>query len=399
MKKFLVYLWVFILVFLVLGSFAYARGSKKKVRITNAVVFPDTERIYISGSNFEGKKLKVWLENEGERYPLEVYSSTDIEIETYFPPDFEGTYRLVVAKCKYWKKFRAHRSDGDDDGDDDRFWGRGHCSEDSLAITVGAVGSEGPQGEVGPQGDPGPPGAVGPEGPQGEVGPQGDPGPPGADGARGEQGEKGDKGDKGYTGATGATGPSGEKGDTGPAPAHQWVDTSLQFETPGGGWGSAVDLKGEKGDPGAAGGASAKSWSSMRTGALVFAAGQSYDWSTIPGLQITFTLDRTALVHMISTGMQRAQAPGYAHNGYRFVINDSGRGSAAWGQRILMSSQNDTNWWTPWSFSDSIQLGAGTHTIKVQVKGNSSHSAVCGEINGTTPGYTECHLSIMAFYQ
>lgn len=156
MKRFVLGILIFILAICLLSSFAYAGWSKKKVKVTNAVVFPDSERIYIYGSNFEGKKLKVWLENEGERYPLEVYSSTDSEIEAYFPPDFEGTYRLLVAKCKYWKKFRAHRSDGDDDNEDDyRLWGRGHCSEDGLDITVGAVGPEGPQGSQGVQGPPG----------------------------------------------------------------------------------------------------------------------------------------------------------------------------------------------------------------------------------------------------
>lgn len=65
----------------------------------------------------------------------------------------------------------------------------------------------------------------------------GPPGPPGPPGARGPQGEDG---------------PRGPEGEPGPMPAHRWVDgTKLQFEqAPGGEWGKAVDLKGDKGDPG-----------------------------------------------------------------------------------------------------------------------------------------------------
>jgi hypothetical protein len=36
----------------------------------------------------------------------------------------------------------------------------------------------------------------------------------------------------------------------GPAPAHRWVGTSLQFQNPDGTWGDLVDLKGDKGEDG-----------------------------------------------------------------------------------------------------------------------------------------------------
>ena len=235
MRRFVLAIWICILAFCLLGGFAHARGSQKKVKITNAVVFPDQKILYIYGSGFSGNELKVWLETEGERRSLDVDSSTDSEIQVSFPPGLEGlegTYRLVVVKCKYWKRFRAHRGDDGDDEDDGRFWGRRHCSEDSLDITVGAVGPEGPQGEVGPQGE------RGPQGPEGNKGDKGDTGP---------------LGPRGYTGATGSQGPTGATGSQGPTgdkPAHQWSGTSLAFENPDGTMGTSVDLKGPKGDKG-----------------------------------------------------------------------------------------------------------------------------------------------------
>ena len=106
MKKFVLGIWVFIIAICFLSSLAYARHIQKNIKISNAVVYPDSETILIYGTNFAGKKLGVWLENEGEIYPLEVYTIEDNEIEANFPADFEGTYRLVVIKCKYWKKSR-----------------------------------------------------------------------------------------------------------------------------------------------------------------------------------------------------------------------------------------------------------------------------------------------------
>lgn len=56
-------------------------------------------------------------------------------------------------------------------------------------------------------------------------------------------------------GASHATGEKdvgrGPRGPIGPMPAHRWRGTFLQFEqAPGGEWGDAIDLHGQKGDPG-----------------------------------------------------------------------------------------------------------------------------------------------------
>lgn len=44
---------------------------------------------------------------------------------------------------------------------------------------------------------------------------------------------------------SGAKGETGDIGPIGPMPDHQWVGTSLQFQLPGGGYGTLVDLKGD----------------------------------------------------------------------------------------------------------------------------------------------------------
>lgn len=111
--------------------------------------------------------------------------------------------------------------------------------EDEATFTYtdlqGPQGERGPQGLQGPKGDKGDTGPQGPKGDKGNTGPQGEKGPQGIQGERGLQGPKGDKGD---------TGAQGDK------PAHQWLDTKLQFENPDGTWGALVDLKGEQGPEG-----------------------------------------------------------------------------------------------------------------------------------------------------
>jgi hypothetical protein len=52
----------------------------------------------------------------------------------------------------------------------------------------------------------------------------------------------------GVAGPQGEQGPPGPQGDVGPAPEHQWIDTSLQFQEPSGAWGPLVNLKGDPGE-------------------------------------------------------------------------------------------------------------------------------------------------------
>lgn len=81
-------------------------------------------------------------------------------------------------------------------------------------------------------------------------------------GATGSQGLQGVPGVKGDTGAVGATGPqgiqglqgaTGATGAIGAMPSHQWLNTTLRFQTSATTWGSYVDLKGATGATGAQG--------------------------------------------------------------------------------------------------------------------------------------------------
>jgi hypothetical protein len=208
-------------------------------------------------------------------------------------------------------------------------------------------------------------------------------------------------------------GAMGLKGDK---PAHEWDDTWLRFENPDGMWGDYVDLKGEqgdmgpqgkkgdKGDPGTPGSASVSGWSAYRNndnGGLVIHSGEDPGWLSISGLEVTIDLSASALVQMSATGTQRTWGSGSSHVGYRFVIDGVGLGDATWGQTIQVNSESGSSWWSTWAFSDSIALSVGTHTIRVQAasRGASAHTAICGETNGTTPGYTGCNLNVIAFYQ
>lgn len=69
-------------------------------------------------------------------------------------------------------------------------------------------------------------------------------------GEQGVQGPKGPPGPSGAPGAPGAPGANGAPGTNGTTPNHQWIGTSLRFETYPGVWGIAVDLRGPAGTPG-----------------------------------------------------------------------------------------------------------------------------------------------------
>jgi hypothetical protein len=301
---------------------------------------------------------------------------------------------------------------------------------------VGAVGPQGPkgdkgdkgiQGTKGDKGDKGFQGTKGDKGIQGEKGDKGDTGdagPQGALGAVGPQGPKGDKGDKGDTGETGTQGLKGDKGDpgiqgekgdqglpgqdadlTGYA-TEAWV--AVNYITASDSDNADMDLQGQIYDiddrlaaiedgPGVW---SANGWSAERTGSVEFESGLDSGWTSIPGLKITFELQNPALVQISATGMQYAQNtdPRLLHVGYRFEINGARQGAVDWGQAYQINTAANNNFQT-WAFSDFANLGAGTHTIDVQVTSNGiGTGAVCGR-GGGLPGFTNCVLNIAAFYQ
>ncbi|MFC1889292.1 hypothetical protein ACFL4G_06005 [Thermodesulfobacteriota bacterium] len=131
----------------------------------------------------------------------------------------------------------------------------------------------------------------------------------------------------------------------------------------------------------------------------VFPGGTDYGWVTLEGLEGYCPLQKDALVLLSATGTQFSWGSGTGEIGYRFVIDGVGQGDATWGQRRNETEATNLEWET-WSMSDYVYLSAGYHDIDVQVRSpnNTAHTAVCGESNGSTPGYTDCNLQIEAFY-
>lgn len=171
------------------------------LRMQNAIVIEsesdgEPDQLVITGRNFHiGGRLKLTLGGT----PLEVLDRTANVILAEIPNDvLPGNYVLIA-----WS-------------------GRGRIREDSMDVTIGAVGPEGPEGPEGDDGPEGPAGARGPAGPQGEPGLQGEQGlqglqgETGATGEQGPQGERGLQGEQGLKGPRGDAGPQGERGPPGP---------------------------------------------------------------------------------------------------------------------------------------------------------------------------------------
>ncbi|MDM8560977.1 hypothetical protein [Candidatus Parabeggiatoa sp. HSG14] len=139
----------------------------------------------------------------------------------------------------------------------------------------------------------------------------------------------------------------------------------------------------------------AGAWSASRTGGL---EGPLADFATIPGLSITFTLERSAIVQTSGTGVQRTQTNSAGQTGYAFMVDGVHQGHGIWGQRIHRSCANAECHWQTWSISDTYNLEAGTHTIKLRARPDAK-LAICAESNMTSQAYTDCELQILAVYQ
>ena len=69
-----------------------------------------------------------------------------------------------------------------------------------------------------------------------------------------------------------------------------------------------------------------------------------------------------------------------AHCGFRFVIDGTPISSAQFGDRAVGCDRLDpamTERWCPWSARQLLSLGAGAHTVKVQLTGDSASDALC----------------------
>ncbi len=200
------------------------------LRMQNAIVIEsdseEPDQLVITGRNFNiGGTLHLSLGGT----PLEVLDRSANVILAEIPHDIlPGNYVLVA-----WS-------------------GRGRVREDSMDVTIGAVGPEGPAG------------ADGQEGPAGARGPAGRPGPAGPTGPRGPIGLHGDPGQRGERGLQGETGPPGARGEPG-IPGLPGTDGlncwdingnglfDRREDTDGDGTATAADCSGPQGPAGAAG--------------------------------------------------------------------------------------------------------------------------------------------------
>lgn len=200
------------------------------LEITSVEVDFGRREILIHGVNFDnGNDLEINLSDIGQ---ITSFTPSPNLITAIFPIDVlpPGNYLLTVTT------------------------GGGSVRLDEMAITIGAVGPDGPQGEIGPIGPQGPQGERGPlgdPGPQGEQGIQGPPGPQGEQGSQGIRGETGPQGEQGPQGLQGEQGPQGEQGEVGPT-GPQGVAGPPGSEGPTGppGLNGMDGPQGPQGDPG-----------------------------------------------------------------------------------------------------------------------------------------------------
>jgi hypothetical protein len=136
-----------------LVSGASSADGPAQLRIQEVRADLDAGLLHIFGSGLDPRRHRVYVTLAGS--PLQVLSRTKSEIVAELPAEIEpGTYRLIV--------FRSARP----------------RSADSMDVTIGGGGEQGPQGIQGPMGDTGPQGIQGPPGATGAQGPKGDTGPP-----------------------------------------------------------------------------------------------------------------------------------------------------------------------------------------------------------------------------
>ena len=133
-------------------------------------------------------------------------------------------------------------------------------------------------------------------------------------------------------------------------------------------------------------------WTAQRTN---FVNGTA--WATIPGLSITFTMSRPGKVSIVANGTQRAADN--CHQAYRKILDGAAYGDGAHGERLVVSNAS-ASWWTTWSYSSSVSLSAGSHTIAIQTRdsGYGGTCVICGEVGPALTGYSNCDLIIMAVY-
>ena len=265
---------------------AQSRGSEGPAnQLTIDSVTVSDQTITIHGKNFSITPT-VWLPGgSGGQLALDTTASTDDLIVAFLPPRLKPGSYVLIVS-------------------------KGRSTTDIFAVDV-AIGVQGPAGERG------------------------------ADGAAGRDGKDGKDGAPGRDGAVGAVG------------LNCWDLNGDRLGNPsedrnGDGVINALDCQGPMGPAGTNALVSAEGWSTKRTGLISFAGGTS-PWTTVPGLSMTFTLQRSALVQLLANGSQRTIS-GTSHVAYRFVIDGAGTGDPNHGQ-LIQTGDASSGAWNQWTLS------------------------------------------------
>lgn len=108
-------------------------------------------------------------------------------------------------------------------------------------------------------------------------------------------------------------------------------------------------------------------------------------WIDITGASVSVTLPKTMTVKMRGhgsvTGVGDSSHTG-GHCGFRFAVDSTPYGDASWGDQIVgCSTSGSISWWCPWNIERETSLGAGNHTIKLQMAGWVGTGAGCRSEN------------------
>ncbi len=302
---------------------------------------------------------------------------------------FGLTTNVMIADPAFTNVAYAKKGDRDKDKDSDKRKKKGlrHRVDaleaqttdlqnqiDTIELTPGPKGDTGPAGPQGPKGDTGATGATGPQGPKGDTGLTGAKGDTGATGPQGPKGDTGNTGPQGPPGADSTVaGPPGPKGDTGPQ------------GLPG--------FQGPKGDTGPQGPSGVSGFYTVERTAPGFLT-QNIGMAHIPGMAISFNLNKTSRVYMQSRVTIRSHPNDAFHVGFDFEIDGTRQGEPTWGLGIVMDPAG--SWWETATIDHTVVLGPGPHHI--QFTGNQTLASqgvyIGGEWGGSMPPYAYGRMNV-----
>jgi collagen triple helix repeat protein len=254
----------------------------------------------------------------------------------------------------------------------------------------GAVGPTGPRGPTGPTGPTGQTGATGPTGATG-VGLIGSTGPTGPMGPTGPGGSIGSTGPTGPTGATGATGATGETGATGIGVIGATGPTGPTGATGATGAPGTTAATGATGATGPAGTTGQNATAVYGTAGLLVT---SATFTVLPGLTQTIIVPANSVLYISTDGgavTQSQAATAVSVVDVALFVDGSLTANAAYRRLVIANSSGGPSGTVGqivnWSFSDTLALAPGTHTIHVAAalaaNGTSNSNAIVSGDNTT----------------